>query len=91
MLKTFEVTPHRYAVETVAFDGEPPMQTTVVDSAAAMSVYVERLDEMDELDDGEDPDFIGVVRILRWSGGEWQDVTDWCVSMHQAAGKYLCL
>ena len=91
MLKTFEVAPRRYMVEALAFEGEPPVQTTVADSASAMSIYVERLDEMDEMDDSDDPDFLGVVRILRRSGGGWQDVTDWCIDMHQKAGKYLYL
>jgi hypothetical protein len=91
-LKAFEVAPHRYAVEVVAFDGEPPARTLVADPASAMSVYVEALDEMDELgDDCDDDDFLGVVRILRRRGGEWEDSTDWCVQLYREAGKYLYL
>lgn len=91
-MNAFSVAPRRYLVEALAFEGEPPRQTAVVDPASAMSIYVERLDEMDELDDGDDdPDFLGVVRILRRSGEGWQDVTGWCIDMHQRAGKYLYL
>ena len=90
-LRTFTVAPHRYAVEAQAYDGEPIRRTTMADPASAMSVYVERLDEMDEMDEMDDPDFVGVVTILRRSGGEWEDVTDWCVRLHREAGKYLYL
>ena len=81
----------RYMVEATVFDGEPPLQTLVADPASAMPVYVDRLDEMREYDDEDDDDYLGVVRILRRTGGEWCDVTDWCIRLHQSAGKYLHL
>jgi len=68
------------------------LDSELVCNCLGMTDYKAKLDELlQDEDDEDDDDYIGVVRILRHTGGEWCDVTDWCIRLHQSAGKSLHL